>query len=59
MTSPAARTALDIADWRRRVFALYEAVRDADDPEDAHELWRIERDALFRSSRPRKRRSSP
>ncbi|MGZ2901132.1 hypothetical protein AAEQ97_00430, partial [Pseudomonas aeruginosa] len=47
MTSRAARTALDVADWRRRVFALYAAVREADDPEDAHELWRIERDALF------------
>ena len=47
MTSRAARTALDVADWRRRVFALYAAIREADDPEDAHELWRIERDALF------------
>lgn len=47
MTSRAARTALDVADWRRRVFALYAAVREADDPEEAHELWRIERDALF------------
>lgn len=47
MTTAAARTALDIADWRRRVFALYDAVREADHPEDAHELWRIERDALF------------
>ena len=33
MTSAVARTALDIADWRRRVFALYDAVREADDPE--------------------------
>ena len=47
MTSAAARTALEIADWRRRVFALYDAVREAGDPEEAHELWRIERDALF------------
>jgi hypothetical protein len=47
MTSRAARTALDVADWRRRVFALYAAVREAEDPEEAHELWRIERDALF------------
>jgi len=39
-----ARTALEIADWRRRVFALYDAVRAQDDPEEAHELWRIERD---------------
>lgn len=42
-----ARTALQVADWRRRVFALYAAVRDADAPEDAHELWRIERDDLM------------
>ena len=42
-----ARTALEVADWRRRVFALYAAVREADDPEDAHELWRIERDDLI------------
>ncbi len=42
-----ARTALEIADWRRRVFALYDAVRAQDDPEDAHELWRIERDDLM------------
>lgn len=47
VTSTSARSALDIADWRRRVFALYAAVRDTDDVEDAHELWRIERDALF------------
>lgn len=42
-----ARTALEVADWRRRVFALYDAVRRASDPEEAHELWRIERDALM------------
>lgn len=42
-----AHTALEIADWRRRVFALYDAVRTQDDPEEAHELWRIERDDLM------------
>ena len=47
MTSPSARTAIEVADWRRRVFALYDAVRRADAPEDAHELWRIERDDLM------------
>jgi len=47
MISPSARTALEIADWRRRVFALYAAVRQEEDPEDAHELWRIERDELM------------
>ncbi|MET0295885.1 MAG: DUF1684 domain-containing protein [Microbacterium sp.] len=47
MPTDAARTALEVADWRRRVFALYAAVREAEDPEDAHELWRIERDDLM------------
>jgi uncharacterized protein len=47
MAALTARTALEIADWRRRVFALYDAVRAADDPEEAHELWRIERDDLM------------
>ena len=40
-------TPLDIADWRRRVFALYAAVRAAGDPAGAHELWRRTRDELF------------
>lgn len=47
MASDSARTALEIADWRRRVFALYDAIRAQDDPEEAHELWRIERDDLM------------
>ncbi|KJL22098.1 hypothetical protein RN51_01977 [Microbacterium oxydans] len=47
MTSAPARTALEVADWRRRVFALYDAVRRADSAEEAHELWRIERDDLM------------
>ena len=47
MPESSARTALEIADWRRRVFALYDAVREADDPLEAHELWRIERDELM------------
>jgi len=47
MAPASARIALEVADWRRRVFALYAAVRLADDPEDAHELWRIERDDLM------------
>lgn len=42
-----ARTALQTADWRRRVFALYDAVRRAETPEEGHELWRIERDDLL------------
>jgi len=40
-------TPLDVADWRRTVFALYEAVRREDDPAAAHRLWRDGRDALF------------
>jgi uncharacterized protein (DUF1684 family) len=47
MAADSARTALEIADWRRRVFALYDAIRAQDDPEEAHELWRIERDDLM------------
>jgi uncharacterized protein len=47
MTTQSARTALEVADWRRRVFALYAAIREADSPEEAHELWRIERDELL------------
>ena len=38
----------DIADWRRRVFALYAEVRAASDPLSAHELWRVGRESLFR-----------
>lgn len=47
MTSTPARTALEVVDWRRRVFALYDAVRIAESSEEAHELWRIERDDLM------------
>ncbi|WP_341947592.1 DUF1684 domain-containing protein [Microbacterium sp. LWH11-1.2] len=47
MTLENARAAAEVVDWRRRVFALYAAVRDAESPEDAHELWRIERDELL------------
>ncbi|PCE16113.1 hypothetical protein AUC47_09155 [Microbacterium sp. SZ1] len=47
MTTQNARTALEVADWRRRVFSLYAAIREADSPEEAHELWRIERDELL------------
>lgn len=47
MTATNARTAMEVVDWRRRVFALYAAVRQAGDPEEAHELWRIERDDLM------------
>ena len=41
------RYSLAVADWRRRVFALYEAVRAAGDPAEAHALWRAGRDELL------------
>ncbi len=41
---------LDLADWRRRVAALYVAVRERSrtEPRAAWELWRTEREALYR-----------
>jgi len=47
----AAGTAIDVADWRRRVFAIYSAVREraAHDPAAAHAHWIAERNALFAS----------
>ncbi|MBB5639472.1 DUF1684 domain-containing protein [Cryobacterium roopkundense] len=41
--------ALQIADWRRRVFGLYAGVRQlsVQSPESGHELWRSGRDELF------------
>lgn len=47
MTGTKARTAVEVVDWRRRVFALYAEIRRSDSPEEAHELWRIERDELL------------
>jgi uncharacterized protein len=40
-------TALDVADWRRRIFATYAAIRASTDLFAAHDLWRRERDDLF------------
>jgi uncharacterized protein len=40
-------TALEVADWRRRIFALYAEVRRSTDLFAAHDLWRRERDRLF------------
>jgi uncharacterized protein len=40
-------TALEVVDWRRRVFALYAEVREATDLPAAHDLWRRTRDDLF------------
>jgi uncharacterized protein (DUF1684 family) len=47
-TSPVT-TALQTADWRRRVFALYAGVRAraAEDPAAAHAYWVAVRDELF------------
>jgi uncharacterized protein (DUF1684 family) len=39
--------AYDVVDWRRRVFALYAAVRADPDPSAAHATWRRGRDDLF------------
>lgn len=38
---------LEVADWRRRVYAIYAAVRDAVTPRDGFDLWRTARDELF------------
>lgn len=40
-------SALEVADWRRQVFAVYAQVRAATDLFAAHDLWRRERDRLF------------
>jgi hypothetical protein len=40
-------TALEVADWRRRTFALYAAVRENPDAANAHAEWRAGRDELF------------
>ena len=40
-------SAFEVADWRRRVFALYAEVRASAEVELAHELWRRGRDELF------------
>ncbi|QDZ16328.1 DUF1684 domain-containing protein [Humibacter ginsenosidimutans] len=43
------QAAVDVADWRRRVSALYELVRElsVEEPAAAHAAWVIERDVLF------------
>lgn len=42
-------SAVDVADWRLRMFALYDKVRQlaATNPFDAHVFWRQERDLMF------------
>ena len=49
MSSELVRSKIDLLDWRRRVFELYERVRLASDPSGAWEMWRSERDELIRS----------
>jgi uncharacterized protein (DUF1684 family) len=44
-------TALDVADWRRRVFSLYSSAREATDMPAAHDAWRRGRDDLFATHR--------
>src|SRR3954462_1906746 len=38
---------LSLLGWRRRVDALYAAVRASRDPQDGHDLWRAGRDDLL------------
>ena len=38
---------LELLDWKRRVFALYEQVRASQDPAEAWSRWRAIRDDLF------------
>jgi uncharacterized protein (DUF1684 family) len=40
---------LDLLDWKRRIFALYDAVRADGDPAAAAARWRAVRDDLFRN----------
>ncbi|MBH0053239.1 DUF1684 domain-containing protein [Salinibacterium sp. SWN139] len=40
-------TALEVADWRRRNFALYAAIRENPDAASAHAAWRAGRDEMF------------
>jgi uncharacterized protein (DUF1684 family) len=39
---------LDLLDWKRRVFALYAEIREADDPKQAWQRWRDVRAELLR-----------
>jgi uncharacterized protein (DUF1684 family) len=36
-------------DWKRRVFGLYQRIREEREPREAWDLWRRERDDLFRN----------
>jgi uncharacterized protein (DUF1684 family) len=54
--------ALDLLDWKRRMFGLYEEIRATPDPETAWNLWRETREELYRthpqSPLPHDRRAS-
>jgi uncharacterized protein (DUF1684 family) len=54
--------ALDLLDWKRQVFRLYEQIRANTDARSAWELWRETRDRLYRehpqSPLPAERRAS-
>jgi uncharacterized protein len=47
--APPSANLLDLVDWRRRVFGLYQSVRQNPDPATAWQQWRSARDELFRS----------
>jgi uncharacterized protein (DUF1684 family) len=38
---------LELADWRREMYAVYAEIRAGDDPERAHARWQARRDHLF------------
>ncbi len=44
-----ARSVLALLDWKRRIFDLYQLVREHPEPSHAWSVWRDERDDLFRS----------
>lgn len=41
------RDQLDLLDWKRRIFGLYEEVRQSTDPQAAWHRWREVRDEMF------------
>ncbi len=42
-------SALDLLEWKRRIFELYAEIRRSPDPEAAWQTWRDVRDELFRT----------
>ena len=40
---------VDLLDWKRRIFALYQDIRSSIDPASAWNDWRQTRDDMFRS----------